>query len=143
MPASLRVMTYNLRVPGVEADEPSWAARRESARVLRERLDEIAGDAPGVVMGNLNTTPDTPPYCRLTTGGPDPPLRDSATPHHGPPSTFNGFGDAVQPDARIDYVFVRGPLTVERHGTLTDRWDGAFPSDHCPVCAVVSARSAA
>jgi len=50
---------------------------------------------------------------------------EGATAHHGPTSTFNGFGPAVQPTARIDYLFVRGPLTVARHGTLADRWGGS------------------
>jgi endonuclease/exonuclease/phosphatase family metal-dependent hydrolase len=73
-----------------------------------------------------------------------PALRDalygSAQPHHGPVSTFNGFGAGVEPGARIDYLFVRGPVAVRRHGTLTDRWDGHFPSDHCPVVADVRIR---
>jgi endonuclease/exonuclease/phosphatase family metal-dependent hydrolase len=130
-----------LTVFNTHFDHDGATARRESARILREQMDARAGDAPVVVMGDLNTTPDTPPYRRLVTGGPGPPLRDalrdSTTPHHGPTATFNGFGDRVQPDTRIDYCFVRGPLTVERHGTLTDRWNGSFPSDHCPVWAAI------
>ena len=136
-----RRVDQTLTVFNTHFDHEGATARRESTRVLREQLDTLAGDTPAVVMGDLNTTPDTPPYRRLTTGSPGPPLRDalheSTTPHHGPTSTFNGFDHAVQPGARIDYVFVRGPLAVERHGTLTDRWDGAFPSDHCPVWAEI------
>ena len=121
-------------------DPRSAGARRECARLLRARIDAIAGPAPVALVGDLNTTPDTAPYRLLTepTGDASPlrdALPDAIVPHHGPAATFNGFDDAVQPDGRIDYVFVRGPVTVRRHGTLTDRWDGHFPSDHCPVLA--------
>jgi endonuclease/exonuclease/phosphatase family metal-dependent hydrolase len=121
-------------------DHRSAEARRESARLLRARIDAIAGLAPVALVGDLNTTPDTAPYHLLTEANGDaPPVRDalheSTLPHHGPVATFNDFDGAVQPNRRIDYVFVRGPLAVRRHGTLTDRWDGHFPSDHCPVLA--------
>lgn len=121
-------------------DHRSARARRESARLLRARIDAIAGPTPVALLGDLNTTPETAPYRLLTEeNGTAPPLRDAlpnaAVPHHGPVATFNGFDGTVHPDGRIDYVFVRGPLTVQRHGTLTDRWDGHFPSDHCPVLA--------
>lgn len=129
-----------LHVFNTHFDHQSARARRESARLLRTRVDAIAGSTPVAVVGDLNTTPDTPAYRLLTEAAGDaPPLRDALSdailPHHGPVSTFNGFGGAVQPDGRIDYIFVRGPLQVKRHGTLTDRWGGHFPSDHCPVLA--------
>jgi len=120
-------------------DHESAVARRESARVLRNQIDQIAGDAPVALVGDLNAAPNSAPYRRLTKNSGDPPLRDAlhetTLPHHGPVETFNGFDTAVQPNGRIDYIFVRGPLAVRRHGTLTDRWNGHFPSDHCPVLA--------
>jgi endonuclease/exonuclease/phosphatase family metal-dependent hydrolase len=133
----------SLVVVNTHLDHDSARARRESARLLGRRVDALAGQGPAVVLGDLNVPPGTPPYRRLV--DPDGPalrdaLYDSAQPHHGPVATFNGFGAAVQPGARIDYLFVRGPVAVRRHGTLTDRWDGHFPSDHCPVVADVRIR---
>jgi endonuclease/exonuclease/phosphatase family metal-dependent hydrolase len=126
-------------------DHESAAARRESARVLRKQIDRIAGTAPTALVGDLNAAPDSAPYRRLTNDTAPHPLRDAlhetALPHHGPVETFNGFENTVQPNGRIDYIFVRGPLAVRRHGTLTDRWDGHFPSDHCPVLAELVLRS--
>jgi len=133
---------YSLYVVNTHFDHDSAPARRESACLLREQVNGLAGSAPAVVMGDLNTTPDTAPYRHLTQEHGGQPLRDAlhetARPHHGPAATFNGFGSAVQPEGRIDYIFVRGPVSVRRHGTLTDRWNGHFPSDHCPVMAEIT-----
>jgi len=128
-------------VTNTHFDHDSARARRKSARVLGRRVDALGGSGPLAVLGDLNAPPRTPPYRHLV--DPEGPalrdaLYDSIGPHHGPVATFNGFDDQVQPGGRIDYVFVRGPLTVRRHGTLTDRWNGHFPSDHCPVLAEVT-----
>jgi endonuclease/exonuclease/phosphatase family metal-dependent hydrolase len=134
----------SLTVFNTHFDHDSARARRESARLLGRRADALTGSSPLAVLGDLNAPPGTPPYRHLA--DPDGPalrdaLYDSTQPHHGPVATFNGFGGRVQPGARIDYVFVRGPVEVRRHGTLTDRWDGFFPSDHCPVLAAVRVRA--
>jgi endonuclease/exonuclease/phosphatase family metal-dependent hydrolase len=60
----------------------------------------------------------------------------SDTPHYGPLSTWNAFKD-IEPDRRIDFVFVSDGVRVRRHGILSDRWDGRFLSDHLPVLAEV------
>ncbi len=131
--------TESLYVFNTHFDHDSARARRESARLLRTQVNTIAGGSPAALVGDLNTPPETTPYRRLTATDEGLPLRDAlhetARPHHGPVATFNDFDAAVQSNGRIDYIFVRGPLTVQRHGTLTDRWNGWFPSDHCPVLA--------
>jgi endonuclease/exonuclease/phosphatase family metal-dependent hydrolase len=122
-------------------DHRGEVARRESAALLVRRVAEIAGpDAPAVLTGDFNVTPDSEPY-RVLTGAGAPRLVDAMTvsrsPHHGPTSSWNGF-DAVAPDRRIDFVFVRPTVEVRQHGILSDRFDGdRFPSDHLPVLAEV------
>lgn len=121
-------------------DHRGETARRESARLLRRKIAEIAGPGgPVVVTGDFNTTPDTEPYRILTTGDGTPgPLVDalsaSSCPHHGPTTSWNGF-KAIQPGRRIDFILVRPPVGVLQHGTLSDTFDGRFPSDHLPVIA--------
>lgn len=126
----------------------SAAARAESARVLRTRLADVAGDAPAVVTGDLNCTENDRPYEILTASGSeseDTPEGDgrrlfdaqyrSEHEHHGPTVTFNRFrGD---PDQKIDYVFVTDSAGVYQHGVVIDHWDGIPPSDHAPVVADV------
>jgi len=124
-------------------DHRGEAARRESARLLLRKVPEIAGPAgPVVVTGDFNTTPESEPYRILTTGeGTRGALVDalhaSSCPHHGPTSSWNAF-KAIEPGRRIDFVLVRPPLGVRQHGTLSDTFDGRFPSDHLPVMAEVT-----
>lgn len=56
--------------------------------------------------------------------------------HKGPFRSFRGWGRDV-PIGRIDYILVAPKVAVLRHETVMDRYDGHFPSDHCPVMAEV------
>ncbi len=118
-------------------DHAGVVARRESARLLRSRIETIAGDAPFVITGDFNATPDSEPYRIITA---DPRLRDayaiSRCPHHGPTGTWNAF-KAIEAGHRIDFVFVSPGLEVLQHAALSDTFDGRFPSDHLPVIAVI------
>lgn len=117
-------------------DHVGVQARAESARMIRQRIAALAGDAPVVLTGDFNTTDETEPYAILTGGeaGLQDAMRVSEHPHHGPTSTWNGF-EAIAPDQRIDFVFVGGGVRVRQHAILADTWDGRFPSDHLPVLA--------
>ena len=123
-------------------DHKGETARRESARLLLRKVDEIAGrDGPVVLTGDFNTTPDSEPYHILTTGDGTRPtfvdaLHASSYPHHGPTSSWNAF-KAIEPGRRIDFILVRPPVEVRQHGILSDTFDGRFPSDHLPVLAEV------
>lgn len=124
-------------------DHVGDSARVESARLIRRRLGALANGLPLTMTGDFNATPSHPAYTTLTTGtGTDDsrPLRDamhvSDTPHYGPFSTWNGFTE-IEPDRRIDFVFVSDGVRVLRHGILSDRWEGRFLSDHLPVLASV------
>jgi endonuclease/exonuclease/phosphatase family metal-dependent hydrolase len=124
-------------------DHVGDSARVESARLIRRRLGALANGLPLTMTGDFNANPSHPAYVTLTTSTlPDGsrPLRDalhvSDTPHYGPLSTWNAFKD-IEPDRRIDFVFVSDGVRVRRHGILSDRWDGRFLSDHLPVLAEV------
>ena len=121
----------------VHFDHEGVVARRESARLMLRQMRDIAGDAPALLLGDLNATPESEPLQILLTG-----LRDaravSQTPPYGPVGTFNGFRlDAPLRD-RIDYVLLSPQWRVLRHATLTDTVDGRFPSDHLPVVTRLS-----
>lgn len=117
-------------------------ARQESARLIRQRLADLARGLPVLVTGDLNSEPSSVAYrvfTRDTIAG-SMPLRDafhvSKDAHYGPSSTWTAFR-AIEPGRRIDYVFVSEPIPVLQHGILTDRWDDRFPSDHLPVVAAL------
>ncbi|HSN68406.1 MAG TPA: endonuclease/exonuclease/phosphatase family protein [Thermoanaerobaculia bacterium] len=119
-------------------DYAGEVARRESARLFRSRIDEIAKNDPAIVTGDFNTTPDSEPY-RIMTAEPRG-LRDALTisecPPHGPTGSWNGFS-AIEAGRRIDFVFLSPGFHVLEHAILSDTFDGRFPSDHLPVIAVI------
>ncbi|HVR44292.1 MAG TPA: endonuclease/exonuclease/phosphatase family protein [Thermoanaerobaculia bacterium] len=117
-------------------DHVGERARVESARLLQRRIDAIAGPSdPVVLTGDFNTQPGSHPYRILTASLADA-LEVSRTPHQGPTSTWNAFR-AIEPERRIDFIFVRGPIEVLRHAILGETFEGRFSSDHLPVIAEI------
>jgi endonuclease/exonuclease/phosphatase family metal-dependent hydrolase len=121
----------------VHFDHEGVVARRESAQLMLRKMREIAGDAPALLLGDLNATPDSEPVQLLLTG-----LRDarslSQTPPYGPVGTSNGFKRDAPLLDRIDYVLLTAHWRVLRYAALTDLVDGRFPSDHLPVVTRLS-----
>lgn len=142
-----RIVTC-LKLEDVRAKQAFWAvnthfdhrgenARRESAKLIKERIERAAGSSPVVLMGDFNCGRDSDPYRVLTAvEAAEPAFKDtfklSAAPHEGPDSTWNGFKE-IAPGQVIDFIFVRGPIDVRRHATLEARFNGRFASDHLPV----------
>ena len=153
-----------LRVVNTHFDHVSAHARRESARLLRERVPEIAtangaGGGPGetppvVLVGDLNCTPGSEPHRILVGDGSEPDEKDSTTPvddaltlrdaaaeadlRHGPETSLTDFSRLID-GRRIDHALVSPAVAVEAFATLADRDDrGRYPSDHLPILARLS-----
>ncbi|MBN2601026.1 MAG: endonuclease/exonuclease/phosphatase family protein [Candidatus Marinimicrobia bacterium] len=116
-------------------------ARVKSAELLIRQIDAIAGSKPVLVTGDFNSTPESKTYSILTNRlGKSQNLRLTDTkkvtrfPHHGSNGTFTWFDlNKLTNDQAIDHIFIKNGVTVLYHGTLTDTFDGRFPSDHFPV----------
>ncbi len=127
-------------------DHMGGIAREESAKLLLKRIKGIAGSSEAVVTGDFNSDPNSVIYKILTqgsTGESGSGLTDSEfasrNPHHGPHGTFTGFKFSVlkEKSQPIDFIFITKNITVFNHGTLSDTFDGSFPSDHMPVLAEI------
>lgn len=135
----------NLYLFNTHFDHLGDVARRESAKLLLERVDQTAGSYPVVVTGDFNSPPESEPYRIITKGLPGKEaarLTDTKHgaryAHHGPRVTFTGFQSSYPPgDPPIDHVFIKNGVQVILHGTLSDAVGGKFPSDHMPVLAEV------
>lgn len=118
-------------------------ARRESSKLLLQKVKEIAGNMPTIITGDFNATPDDEPIKVLVDENNPDKLTDtekiSLSPHFGPYSTFNGFQAQEQEGRHIDYIFTKNPgkFKVLKHGTLTNTWSGRFASDHHAVMVVL------
>ena len=151
-----------LLVVNTHFDHVSAHARRESARLLRERLPAVAtadgGDSdetpPVVLVGDLNCTPGSEPHRILVGDDPEHDGEDSATPpedalalrdaaaaadlRHGPETSLTDFARLID-GRRIDHALVSPAVAVEAFATLADRDDrGRYPSDHLPILARLS-----
>jgi endonuclease/exonuclease/phosphatase family metal-dependent hydrolase len=129
-------------------DHVGEKARTESAKLIMARGPTIAKDLPVLVIGDMNCLDRSPAYANFTgkqesdaapAGGfkLQDALHATLRPHHGPTSTFQGFGP-LPPEQRIDYIFVTPGVKVLQHAVLTDKWNlDRWPSDHLPVLAEV------
>lgn len=122
-------------------DHQGVVARRESARLLKKKITEIAGNKPTVVLGDFNAEITQEPLVILTDASVKPVLRDSKilseTPHFGPNGTFTGFKEAEVTNEAIDHILVTSDWKVWKHATFSHTWHGRFASDHFAVYAEI------
>lgn len=110
-------------------------ARSESAKLILKEAQEIAKDLPLILTGDFNVNEENEAYFTLAKSGFVKDTFDLAEIVYVPNSTFNGWGNSIQPKGRIDHIFVTEPFQARKYGVLTDTYLGKFPSDHFPVVA--------
>ena len=125
-----------------EADNDLMGARRESARMIIERVSPLPASIPVIVAGDFNIVPTREkrrePYRMLTENGSPGVFRDAwatAKRRVGPDTTTNRLHPApnLQSGERKDWILLRGPVHA---GTVTVddfHQNGIYPSDHLPV----------
>ncbi len=143
-------------------DHVGVEARKNSAKLVLNKITEMCEDKPVVLTGDFNVDQNSPNYAILEGSSL---LKDSykaADVCYALNGTFSGFKTNLKTDSRIDHVFVSSEFKVERYGILTDTYrskianskpkqDGNFPkevsltqyearlpSDHFPVKVVLS-----
>jgi len=108
------------------------ARKSSAALILRKILEKNTKNYPVVVMGDLNSGPNSEPVWMFSQN-----LRDAyahtAEPPFGPSGTFNGFKFHDPVELRIDYIFVSPDLKVQKYAVLSDSRNCRYPSDHLPV----------
>ncbi|RCR69859.1 endonuclease/exonuclease/phosphatase family protein [Larkinella punicea] len=116
----------------VHFDHQGVKARQESGKLMVQKIKEIAKDEPVVLVGDLNSTPETEQVKAIETILSDS-YKATAQPPYGPVGTFNSFKFDAPMKNRIDYIFVKKGIDVLKYGVLTDAKDQRYPSDHQPV----------
>lgn len=120
-------------------DHVGTVARRESAKLMLERIERFGDSIPAIVMGDFNyptTDPslaplvEAPGFAEARSSGAARPQGDSL-----PPVTYRGFGHGEEGEV-IDHIFFRGfvPVTYE---VIPDGYGVRYLSDHMPVVAVL------
>lgn len=122
-------------------DHIGQEARRQSARLILQKIKDVTGNSPVILTGDFNSKPKADPIRILTDTTASFYMTDarkvSALPHYGPTGTFNAFGPMEIDDDPIDYIFIRNGIKVLQHATLSQTWRGRFSSDHFPVFAIL------
>ncbi len=118
-------------------DHVGKIARRESAKLLLSRVDEIAKGLPLFVSGDFNSTPQSEVVTMLTDKKRTNHLIDSrsiAPFIYGPAWTNHSFGkDPMDKRQIIDYIFVNNKVKVEAEAVIAERLNNLYLSDHNPV----------
>jgi endonuclease/exonuclease/phosphatase family metal-dependent hydrolase len=108
-------------------------ARLESAKILSQAADSLAGSHPAIITGDFNSTSQDSPWEIITKAG----FRDSRTISQtapaGPEYTFTGFDTNGKPGNRIDYIYLRNTKPVKSYIVEDDSFNGFYLSDHLPV----------
>ena len=120
-------------------DHQSQRCREKGAALILKRISERGSEAPVILTGDFNATPENPAITAFTQGPPaftdawlalnaKTPAAESGTFH-----SFNGKHDGP----RIDYIFTTPGITPLECSILHDHTGGNFPSDHFPVKATL------
>ena len=116
-------------------DHVSNEARVNSAKLLVQKVQEIAGDLPYFCTGDLNCDPDEEPISFILNSRL---FKDSysisETTPKGPAGTLHYWNFDFNPEHRIDYILVEKSIKVLSFETITDdARQGRFSSDHYPI----------
>lgn len=123
-------------------DHESEEAQVNGIRLVRQQMEERfrKRPLPMVLMGDLNSTPDSP-VLDVLHSNPDGSLLSltdaytAAAGKVGP--TFHDFKGGEDGEA-IDYIFVSSDVRVMATKVIREQINGRYPSDHYPVAARVS-----
>jgi len=115
-------------------DHVGVKARIESAKLIKQKIQEIAPKLPVVFTGDLNVTPETEAIATIKSFLTDA-KEITLEPAYGPEGTFNAFDFNSDLKNRIDYIFVNKGFKVQKFAVLSDSKNKRYPSDHLPVFA--------
>jgi endonuclease/exonuclease/phosphatase family metal-dependent hydrolase len=120
-------------------DHRGKEARLKSAELISERIAEVAGNSPVILVGDFNIREESDDYTYMANLYSRNGLRNTGTisPRTGLQSTFNGFRTDLDAGV-IDFIFVDENFEVGYHRVDEVIENGIFISDHWPVVAGIS-----
>lgn len=126
----------------IHFDHRGNQARNESAKLLRTKALEIAGDSPTIILGDFNSDQNSQVYQILNDKKTFRDAFEIAPIKLATVGTFSSFNPDADPGLRIDHIFLSPQFKVAKYGILTDTYRrktllnktrAALPSDHFPV----------
>ncbi|CAM3986610.1 Metal-dependent hydrolase, endonuclease/exonuclease/phosphatase family [Pedobacter westerhofensis] len=146
----------------VHFDHVGVTARKESAKLILQKVKDMAKDHTSILTGDFNVDQNNESYLVINNSNILKDSYDLAKFKYVTNGTFNNFNPNTKTDNRIDHIFLTKDFSVQKYGVLTDTYrsplkdpeeayhSGNFPkevalknfrartpSDHFPVMAVV------
>ena len=103
-------------------DHVGTVARREAAKLVVSKVQEIAKGAVVVLTGDFNVDQTDKIYGIFTHSGLLADSYETARLRFAENGTFNSFKPQLKTTSRIDHVFVSPTVMVEAYGVLTDSY---------------------
>ena len=103
-------------------DHVGVVARHEAAKLVVQRVREIAQGAPVFITGDFNVDQNDEIYTIFTESGLLKDSYDAARIRFAENGTFNNFKTNYYTKSRIDHVFVSPSMKVEAYGVLTNSY---------------------
>ena len=103
-------------------DHVGVVARREAAKLVVNRIREIAQGAPVILTGDFNVDQNDEIYTIFTQSGLLKDSYDAARIQFAENGTFNAFKTNYFTTSRIDHVFVSAVINVEAYGVFTNSY---------------------
>lgn len=103
-------------------DHVGIVARRESSKLVLQRIKDICGNEPVILTGDFNVDQTNEIYEILAHSGTLADSYEKASIRYALNGTFNAFDTNMKTDSRIDHIFVSQAFLVEKYGILTDTY---------------------
>lgn len=106
----------------VHFDHVGTLARQESAKLILQKVKELAGNHTAILTGDFNVDQHSDSYQVLQQSGIMQDAYEKAAFKYATNGTFNNFNPNSKTDSRIDHIFVTTDFEVSRYGVLTDSY---------------------
>ena len=124
----LKFFFFNLHM-----DHVGTIARSEGAKLVVQRIREIAKGQPVVLTGDFNVDQTNEIYSIFTESGLLVDSYEKAQMRFAENGTFNSWDPELKTASRIDHVFVSPSFAVERYGVLTNAYWSEKPQTAEPI----------
>lgn len=123
----------------VHFDHVGVEARKESAKLILDKIKSIAGNSPTILAGDFNVDQNNESYHLLNKSTILRDAYDQSPIKYELNGTHNSFNPDSKTGSRIDHIFLTNDFEVSRYGILMDTYrspnkeEARLPSDHFPV----------
>lgn len=113
-------------------------ARQNSGKLIVDKISSIAKDQPVILMGDLNSTENTPQIKKIKSLLHDVAYVETDSSLRYQATGFSGGVFQGAPNNRIDYIFVSSHFIPLNYKVIKDQYDGdRYPSDHLPIISKI------